>query len=111
MAAYERQTDAMRVVLVAPSVGGDTPGVAFDPAGGPSATRIALVTPADGSDIPNGPWRYVSFSTAGTLKVVTSGGDTVTIPSGSLAIGMQHLLNVARIWATGTTATNIVVYK
>lgn len=96
---------AVPVVSVGPA------GDAYDPTAGPIAPRVALVTPNDGADITGAPWRYVSFGTAGTLKVTTSGGDTVTIPSGALAVGIQHLLNVSRIFATGTTATNIVVYK
>lgn len=112
MASYDNDAKADRVLIVGASPdGGVTPGTPYDPTAGPTATRVALVTPADGADLTGAPWRYVSFSAAGTLKVTTSGGDTVTIPSGSLAVGMQHLLNVTRIFSTGTTATNIVVYK
>lgn len=112
MSNYDRDADATRVVIVGPSLdNGATPGAIFNPLDGPEVDRVALVTPNDGADIPNGPWRYVSFGTAGALKVVTSGGDTVTIPSGALGAGLQHILNVSRIWASGTTAANIVVYK
>lgn len=54
--------------------------------------------------------RAISFSAVGDVKVVTSGGDTVVIPSGSLAAGMQHAMEITQLWDTGTTAANIVVY-
>lgn len=71
--------------------------------------HVALVTPSDGSDLEK-VTRGVSFVAAGDLAVVTAGGETVTIPSGALAAGIMHPLRLARIKATGTTATGIVAY-
>lgn len=78
------------------------------------AQRAAGVTPSDTVDIPNiatqdgsgnrGCLLYVG--TTGDLKVITSGGDTVTfvgIPGG------QFLpLSVIRVFSTDTTADNII---
>lgn len=73
------------------------------------ALHVALVTPSDSADLTYTS-RGVAFAAAGDLKVTTSGGETVVIPSGSLAAGLIHPLMVTRIWSTGTTATGIVVY-
>jgi hypothetical protein len=51
-----------------------------------------------------------SFTVAGTVKVTTQGGETLTIPSGALAIAVIHKLRITRIWSTGTTATGFLVF-
>lgn len=72
----------------------------------PNNFRIANVTAAD-ADLP-----YltvaVAFGTAGTLVVTDSGGTVTTIPSGTLAAGIWHPMNVKRI-ALASTAANISV--
>jgi hypothetical protein len=73
------------------------------------AQRVAVVTPDDANDLP-AVTRFVSLAVAGAVKVTTRGGDTVVIPSGALMAGVQHRLEVTRVWATGTTATGIVAY-
>lgn len=72
-------------------------------------TRVALITPNDGADLANDT-TAISFSGAGTLAIVTVGGDSVTIPDGALAVGAMHPIQVRRVLATGTTATGIVGY-
>ncbi len=71
--------------------------------------NIALVVPHDTNEL-DVLTRGISFSVIGALKVVTAGGETVTIPSGSLAAGIIHPLRVKQVFDTGTTATNIVAY-
>lgn len=74
------------------------------------ASHAALVTPADGSDL-GYTTRAISFATAGALKVTTRGGETLVIPSGALAAGVMHPLEVVRIWETGSgTGMGIVAY-
>lgn len=72
----------------------------------PNNFKIANVTPAD-TDL-----TYltaaVAIGTAGTLVVTDSAGTVTTIPSGTLAVGIFHPLNVKRI-ATASTAANITV--
>ena len=78
------------------------------------AYRAAAVTPSDTADIPsvstqdgtgnNGCVLYVGV--AGDVKVTTAGGDTVVF-TGLLA-GMFVPVQVLRVWATDTTATDIV---
>ena len=78
------------------------------------AYRAAAVTPSDSADIPNvanqdgsgnnGCVLYVGG--AGTLKVTTIGGDDVTF-SGLIA-GSFVPVQVVKVWATGTSATNII---
>jgi hypothetical protein len=76
---------------------------------GDSYQHVLLITPADGADLTDAT-RGISIVVAGALKVVTVGGETVVIPSGALAIGIIHPLEVVRVWSTGTTATGIVGY-
>ena len=62
-----------------------------------------LVVPSDTADLetPGTLWNTGS----GTIKVTTSAGRTLVPPAG---IGCWPIL-VTRVWATGTTATNVVV--
>lgn len=73
------------------------------------AIHAALVTPNDDTDLTT-TTRAVAISGAGALKVTMLGGESVVIPSGSLAVGVLHPLMVTRIWSTGTGATGIVAY-
>lgn len=73
------------------------------PAGGP--TNLALVSPDDASDLSHVS-QWVFIATAGTLGVVTRGGQSLTTPE--LPAGW-HLMELTRITATGTTATGIMV--
>jgi hypothetical protein len=78
------------------------------------ARRAAAVTPSDTVTIPsisaadgkgnNGCVLYVGV--AGDVKVTTAGGDDVTF-TGILA-GSFIPVQVVKVFATGTTATNIV---
>lgn len=63
------------------------------------------VTPDDGTDLARGVTRAVYVGGEGNLAVVYAGGaeDVLT----GLAAGIFHPLSVARIKATGTTATGI----
>lgn len=78
------------------------------------AGRAAAVTPSDTVDIPsvstqdgsgnNGCVLYVG--TGGTLKVTTIGGDEVTFTG--IVSGTFVPVQVLRVWATGTSAQNII---
>lgn len=75
---------------------------ARSPAGGPA--HLALLTPSDSLDLAHvTQWLYLAE--AGTLRVTTRGGQTLTTPV--MAAGW-HLLELTRIHATGTTATGIM---
>jgi hypothetical protein len=63
------------------------------------------VTPDDTNDLVTAS-RAVYVGGAGTLKVTTAGGETLTI-TGLLANTTMRL-RVTRVWSIGTTATNIV---
>lgn len=72
-------------------------------AGGP--TNLAQVVPDDTQDLPVvSQWLYVG--NAGALTVTTVGGQTVTFPT--IHAGW-HLLELSRIHATSTTASDMVV--
>lgn len=71
------------------------------------ASHLVLITPNNDADLTTN-IRAIAFSTAGTLKVTTFGGETVTIPSGVLSPGIFHPIRIKRVHATGTTVTNIV---
>lgn len=71
--------------------------------------NVALVTPHDTNEL-SYVTRAISFGTAGDLKVVTVGGQTVTIPNGALGAGVIHRLRIKQVYSTGTAAADIVVY-
>jgi hypothetical protein len=76
-------------------------------------SRAAAVTPSDTNNIP-----YVGYPSgptlacvlyvggAGNVKVETDGGDIVTFTG--LNVGQFVPVNVVKVYATDTTATNIV---
>ena len=78
------------------------------------AEYITLITPSDTAiiDFSGTPkaTRGISIGVTGTLRVETVKGDDVTIPDGALVIGVIHAIAVRRVYATGTTATEIVGY-
>lgn len=67
------------------------------------ARRAEAVTPNDGADLPNFT-RALYVGGAGDIRVTTVGGDTVTLTAAS---GFLPLC-VARVHATGTSATAIL---
>ena len=68
------------------------------------------VTPSDGSDLTGEPFFAVYVGTGGNLKVdMSDGGAAVTLSN--VASGQLLPLMVERIYATGTTASNIIVFK
>jgi len=68
------------------------------------ATSLMGVTPNDGSDLP---WtsRAISAATSGMVRVTTADGSQGEI---FVAAGVPFPIRVARVWATGTTATGLV---
>jgi hypothetical protein len=78
------------------------------------AYRAAAVTPSDTADIPsvssqdgkgnNGCVLYIGGD--GDIKVTTAGGDTVIFAG--LTAGSFVPVQVLRVWATDTNATDIV---
>jgi hypothetical protein len=69
------------------------------------AKHAFAVAPADGADLAV-VTRGLYVGTAGDVKVTTNGGDTVTFKN--LAAGLIHPIRASRVFATGTTATDIV---
>lgn len=69
------------------------------------ASHLSTVTPSDSADL-DIVSRGINVATTGTVRVTTVSGDTETI---YIAAGSAFPLRVTRIWATGTTATGIVV--
>jgi hypothetical protein len=62
------------------------------------------VTPSDAADLPQ-MTRGVMVASAGDLAVVLKSGDAVTLPA--LSPGVIYPHRIARVLATGTTATGI----
>lgn len=79
----------------------------YDDVGGVDwpAISAAAVTPNDGLDLAVTP-RGIYVGTAGHLKCDMA--DVGTVVFNNLAAGMIHAIRPKRIWATGTTALNIV---
>lgn len=76
---------------------------------GSEPAHAALVTPSDSTDLAY-VTRAFSFKTAGDLKVTLLGGEVITFVSGQFAAGIQHSLRIVRVWATGTTVGDLVVF-
>lgn len=68
------------------------------------AYDMASVTTSDSSEID--PTRGLYIGGAGNIKVDTAAGTTVTL--NSAAAGSVLPIRVKKVYATGTTATNIV---
>ncbi|PWJ12890.1 spike base protein, RCAP_Rcc01079 family [Jannaschia seohaensis] len=68
------------------------------------ASALQAVTPDDATDLPLAS-RAIAVAQAGDVRVTTVDGSIATI---YVAAGMPFPVRVARIWATGTTATGIV---
>lgn len=69
-----------------------------------AAVAAAAVTPSDANDLTN-VTRALWVGTAGSVQVTMRAGQTVTFSN--MNVGW-HPIRVRRVWATGTTATNIV---
>jgi hypothetical protein len=78
-----------------------------DLAGAGSFTNLVPATLSDTTDDPAGVSVGFVDSGAGTLKVITADGATITIPSGLFALNQIHRLAIKRVFTTGTTATGI----
>lgn len=65
----------------------------------------AAITPDDGVDLPQAT-RAVFVGGPGDLTVTLVAGGTVTLTG--LAAGTWHPIRVARVHATGTTATDLI---
>jgi|HubBroStandDraft_4_1064222.scaffolds.fasta_scaffold219330_3 hypothetical protein len=81
---------------------GSQPGV------GTAMQHVAAVTPDDNNDLAQVS-RWLLITVQGAIQFTTRGGETVTLPTGTLAINVWHPMMLSRIFATGTTATGIVV--
>jgi len=68
------------------------------------------VTPSDGSDLSGEPYYAVWVGTGGNLKVDMSSG-TGTVTLNNVASGQLIPIMVERIYSTGTTASDIIVFK
>ena len=73
------------------------------------AMDAAVVTPSDTADVSLTFFRGIIVGVAGAVKVTMNGTTTITFPN--LVAGVIHPICGTRIWATGTTATGIVVVK
>lgn len=71
------------------------------------ANKIYALTHSDGTADPNGPFRGLMLTVAGTIKIRMRGGNDVTLLSGTLAPGVIHPVRFTRVWSTGTTATGL----
>lgn len=69
------------------------------------ASRLQAITPSDTADLSLAS-RALNVATSGMVRVTTVGGDTGTV---HVVAGIAFPVRVRRVWATGTTATGIVV--
>lgn len=69
------------------------------------AQNAGAITPNDSTDLFR-PTRGLYVGASGDVKVTFVGGSQATFVG--LAPGVIHPFAVERVWATGTTATNII---
>jgi hypothetical protein len=69
------------------------------------ASYASEVSPSDTNDLPNA-GRAINVASSGTVRVTTIKGDIATV---TIAAGIAFPIRAQRIWATGTTATGLVV--
>lgn len=72
------------------------------------AQYAAAVTTSDDDDLANST-RAIYVGGAGAVKVTTVGGDTVTFAA--VPVGTTLWVRVKKIFATGTTATNLIALR
>jgi len=80
------------------------------PTGGDSTSSAAAydlvpVTESDTDNDPNGPFRGLLITVAGTVKITTAANQDRSFASGELAQGVIHPIRFKRAWSTGTAAT------
>lgn len=68
------------------------------------AVRILSISPSDTADLAEVS-RAINVSTSGTVRITSVEGTTATI---YVAAGIAFPIRASRIWATGTTATDVV---
>ena len=68
------------------------------------ATSLSSVTPDDGTDL-SAISRAIAVATSGMVRVTAADGTQGEV---FVAAGVPFPIRVARVWATGTTATGIV---
>lgn len=73
---------------------------------GSNASDAVAVTPNDAADLAKVPTKGLYIGVTGDVKITLSSGNVVTFTA--LASGTIHPIAVKRVWATGTTATNIL---
>lgn len=69
------------------------------------ATHLVEVTPSDDRDLDQA-GRAINVARSGNVRVTTVGGTTATV---HVVAGGAFPVRVKRVWATGTTASSIVV--
>ena len=72
-----------------------------------------FITPSDSANLDYGA-RGIAFSTTGAIHGMFFDGKDereITIPTGVLAAGVIHPLRITKIFATGTTITNIIGFR
>lgn len=69
------------------------------------ASHLQPVTPSDSTDLPRS-GRGLNVASTGDVRVTTVEDTTATV---HIAAGIAFPVRVRRVWATGTTATGIVV--
>jgi hypothetical protein len=64
------------------------------------------IIPNDGADLVSGATKGLYVGVSGNIKMTMADGSVVTRKN--VTAGMTHSWSIKRVWATGTTATDIV---
>lgn len=71
-----------------------------------SAEHAETIVPSDANPLAR-VTRGVYVGTTGNLRVTMASGETRTFTN--IAAGIVHPLQIIQVWATGTTATGVIV--
>ena len=73
---------------------------------GSKATNAVAVTPDDANDLEITPTSALQVGGSGDVKVEMEDGTTIVLPS--LTAGVVYPYSITRVYATDTTATNVI---
>lgn len=77
----------------------------------PPSEAILVDVSANDQDFSANPLRGFSVGTAGNVKVDMPSATGIVLPANVLAVGIQHIAFITKIYNSGTTASEIVGWR
>lgn len=77
----------------------------------PPAQAVLVDISGGDQDFSANPLRGISIGTAGDVKVDMPSATGIVLPANALAVGIQHVAFITKIYDSGTTASEIVGWR